>query len=82
MPYFTTSILWNFLPLSLKYHSAFLILGQYFFWQPIIRESENLEKATQEITSGINEMTAGTEHINSAVNHAEPQISKCYILKV
>jgi len=40
----------------------------------VIRESENLEKATQEISLGMNEMATGAEHINSAVNHVN-QIS-------
>jgi methyl-accepting chemotaxis protein len=34
----------------------------------VIQESKNLEEATQEITSGINEMAAGAEQINIAVN--------------
>ena len=38
--------------------------------QEVIRESENLEKATLEITSGMNEIATRTEHINAAVNHA------------
>ncbi|MCL2481635.1 MAG: methyl-accepting chemotaxis protein, partial [Spirochaetaceae bacterium] len=36
--------------------------------QEVIRESENLEKVTQEITSGMNEMATGAEEINKAVN--------------
>ena len=35
----------------------------------VIQESTNLEKATGEITSGMNEMATGANHINSAVNH-------------
>jgi len=35
----------------------------------VIRENENLEKATAEISSGMNEIATGAEHINSAVNH-------------
>jgi methyl-accepting chemotaxis protein len=35
----------------------------------VIEESNNLEKATQEITSGMNEMSSGAEQINVAVNH-------------
>ncbi len=35
----------------------------------VIRESESLDKATAEITLGMNEMAAGANHINSAVNH-------------
>ena len=34
----------------------------------VIRESQNLEKVTQEITSGMNEMASGAEQINVAVN--------------
>jgi len=37
--------------------------------QEVIRESTNLEKATQEITLGMNEMAAGANEINLAVNH-------------
>ncbi len=37
--------------------------------QEVIRESGNLSKATQEINADMNEMTAGIEHINQAVNH-------------
>jgi methyl-accepting chemotaxis protein len=35
----------------------------------VILESTNLEKSTQEITAGINEMAAGAEQINVAVDH-------------
>jgi methyl-accepting chemotaxis protein len=35
----------------------------------VIRESQNLEKATQEITGGINEMATGADQINIAVHH-------------
>jgi methyl-accepting chemotaxis protein len=34
----------------------------------VIRESKNLEMATGEITNGMNEMAAGADHINTAVN--------------
>jgi methyl-accepting chemotaxis protein len=34
----------------------------------VIQESKNLEKVTQEITGGMNEMASGTEQINIAVN--------------
>ena len=37
--------------------------------QEVIRESRNLEKATQEITSGMNEMASGADEINTAVHH-------------
>ena len=35
----------------------------------VIRESENLEKATQEIECGMSEMASGANQINVAVNH-------------
>ena len=35
----------------------------------VIQESNNLEKATQEITSGMNEMASGADQINVAVHH-------------
>jgi methyl-accepting chemotaxis protein len=35
----------------------------------VITESTNLEKATQEITSGMNEMASGANQVNVAVNH-------------
>jgi methyl-accepting chemotaxis protein len=35
----------------------------------VIVESDNLEKVTQEITCGMNEMANGAEQINIAVNH-------------
>ena len=35
----------------------------------VIVESKNLEKATAEITSGMNEMASGADQINTAVNH-------------
>jgi methyl-accepting chemotaxis protein len=34
----------------------------------VIHESKNLEKVTQEITGGMNEMAAGANQINVAVN--------------
>jgi methyl-accepting chemotaxis protein len=34
----------------------------------VISEGRNLEMATQEITNGMNEMAAGAEQINVAVN--------------
>jgi methyl-accepting chemotaxis protein len=34
----------------------------------VIRESQNLEKATQEITGGMNEIASGADQINAAVN--------------
>ncbi|MCL2793656.1 MAG: methyl-accepting chemotaxis protein, partial [Spirochaetaceae bacterium] len=35
----------------------------------VIQESTNLEKVTQEISSGMNEMASGADEINIAVNH-------------
>jgi methyl-accepting chemotaxis protein len=34
----------------------------------VIQEGKNLEMATQEITNGMNEMAAGADEINVAVN--------------
>jgi methyl-accepting chemotaxis protein len=42
--------------------------------QQVILESQNLEKATQEITSGMNEMANGADEINIAV-HAVNNLS-------
>ncbi|MDR2588382.1 MAG: methyl-accepting chemotaxis protein [Spirochaetales bacterium] len=36
--------------------------------QVAIRESENLDRITQEIENGMNELASGAEHINAAVN--------------
>jgi methyl-accepting chemotaxis protein len=35
----------------------------------VIHESQNLEKITQEITSGMNEMASGADQVNVAVHH-------------
>jgi methyl-accepting chemotaxis protein len=35
----------------------------------VMRESQNLEKITHEITGGMNEMANGASEINSAVNN-------------
>jgi methyl-accepting chemotaxis protein len=35
----------------------------------VIRESQNLEKVTQEITGGMNEMASGADQVNIAVNN-------------
>jgi methyl-accepting chemotaxis protein len=35
----------------------------------VIQESDNLEKATLEITSGMNEMASGADQINVAIHH-------------
>jgi len=37
--------------------------------EEVIRESNNLEKATQEITNGMNEIASGADEINVAVHH-------------
>jgi methyl-accepting chemotaxis protein len=34
-----------------------------------MNESQSLEKVTQEITGGMNEMSSGAEEMNVAVNH-------------
>jgi methyl-accepting chemotaxis protein len=34
-----------------------------------MNESRNLEKVTQEITGGMNEMASGADQMNIAVNH-------------
>jgi methyl-accepting chemotaxis protein len=34
----------------------------------VMNECQNLEKATQEITGGMNEMASGAEQINEAIN--------------
>jgi methyl-accepting chemotaxis protein len=36
--------------------------------QEVIKESQNLEIVTQEITSGMNEMASGADQINIAVH--------------
>jgi methyl-accepting chemotaxis protein len=35
----------------------------------VINESRNLEKATQEITGGMNELASGADQMNVAVHH-------------
>jgi methyl-accepting chemotaxis protein len=35
----------------------------------VMKESHNLEKVTQEITSGMNEMASGAEQMNVSVHH-------------
>ena len=35
----------------------------------VIQESTNLEKVTQEIASGMNEMATGADQVNVSVNH-------------
>jgi len=35
----------------------------------VMNECHNLEKITQEITGGMNEMATGADQVNTAVNH-------------
>jgi methyl-accepting chemotaxis protein len=42
----------------------------------VIREADNLEKSTQEITGGVNEMASGADQVNTAVNHINDLSSK------
>jgi len=35
----------------------------------VMNESQNLERVTQEITGGMNEMATGAEQVNIAVTH-------------
>jgi len=42
----------------------------------VIHESQNLEKVTQEITSGMNEMASGADQINIAVHQVNDLSSK------
>jgi methyl-accepting chemotaxis protein len=35
----------------------------------VMNESQNLEKMTQEITNGMNEMATGADQVNVAVSH-------------
>ncbi|MCL2793659.1 MAG: methyl-accepting chemotaxis protein, partial [Spirochaetaceae bacterium] len=44
--------------------------------QEVIHESVNLEKVTQEISSGMNEMANGADEINVAVNHVNEITAK------
>jgi methyl-accepting chemotaxis protein len=41
-----------------------------------MKESQNLEKVTQEITGGMNEMASGADQINLAVNNVNNMTSK------
>jgi len=41
-----------------------------------MRECQNLEKATQEITGGMNEMASGAEQINIAVHNVNEMTVK------
>ena len=42
----------------------------------VMREAGNLEKSTQEITGGMNEMATGVAHVNEAVNHINELTNK------
>jgi len=44
--------------------------------QEVMGESRNLEKMTQEITGGVNEMALGAEQINLAVNNVNEMTHK------
>ena len=35
----------------------------------VIHEADNLEKVTQEITRGVNDMASGKNQVNTAINH-------------
>ena len=41
-----------------------------------MQESQNLEKLTQEITAGMNEMASGAEQMNIAVNQVSEMSGK------
>jgi methyl-accepting chemotaxis protein len=42
----------------------------------VITESQNLEKVTQEITGGMNEMASGADQINVAVHNVNEMTNK------
>jgi len=42
----------------------------------VIQESTSLEKVTQEITGGMNEMASGADEINTAVNQVNELAGK------
>ena len=44
--------------------------------QEVIHESQNLEKVTQEITGGMNEMASGADQINIAVHNVNEMTQK------
>ena len=44
--------------------------------QEVMNESRNLERVTQEITGGMNEMASGSDQINSAVNNVNDMTRK------
>ncbi len=42
----------------------------------VMNESQNLERMTHEISSGMNEMASGAEHVNVAEHHVNEISSK------
>jgi len=44
--------------------------------QEVMKESRNLEKVTQEITGGMNEMASGADQVNIAVNNVNEMTVK------
>ena len=42
----------------------------------VMREAGSLEKSTQEITGGMNEMASGVDQVNTAVNHINELTNK------
>jgi len=44
--------------------------------EEVMKESRNLERVTQEITGGMNEMSSGAEQINVAVNNVNEMTVK------
>jgi methyl-accepting chemotaxis protein len=44
--------------------------------QEVMHESQNLEKMTQEITGGMNEMASGADQINVAVHNVNDMTQK------
>jgi methyl-accepting chemotaxis protein len=44
--------------------------------QEVMKESRNLEKVTQEITGGMNEMALGADQVNIAVHNVNDMTQK------
>jgi len=44
--------------------------------QEVMTESQNLERVTQEITGGMNEMASGADQINVAVHNVNEMTTK------
>jgi len=44
--------------------------------QEVMKESQNLERVTQEITGGMNEMASGADQINVAVHNINDMTQK------